>query len=42
MPPVDVQREKLIDGRPHTETGKSTILQAEEQYQIYSELFSKN
>lgn len=41
--PVDVQREKLIDGRPHTETGKKlAILQAEEQYQIYSELFSKN
>ena len=38
--PVDIEHEFLIDGRPHTTTGKEIAkIQAEEQYEIYSQLF---
>ena len=38
--PADVDNKNLIDGRPHTKTGKEiATMQAEKQYDIYSELF---
>jgi len=38
--PVDIEHEFLIDARPHTTTGKEIAkMQAEKQYEIYSQLF---
>tara|TARA_B100000902_G_C27310185_1_gene917928 strand:+ start:664 stop:1272 length:609 start_codon:yes stop_codon:yes gene_type:complete len=38
--PSEVKAKNIIDGRPHTHQGKEiSILQAEEQYKLYSKLF---
>jgi len=39
--PVEVEANNLIDGRPHTETGKEiALLQAEEQFTLYTSFFN--
>ena len=36
--PTEIERKNIIDGRPHTKSGKEmALLQAKEQYQIYYE-----